>query len=210
MTLRKFLRFFKHFGYYMRKDFMWLKNKFKANKKTETEKALARFTKELESIKKTTGSTKAIMRGNVYHVCFNNAPYKLCKIWREGDVMHVLRNNKEKLFTLDPGYEHKHTGLIAIEKAFSVVNTPSNDDEWFAIELESKNNLSIVETEIDGVKTYKIYQKCGVQRPRLEYVLDWTSEKGVYDTHLTVSRGKLNYILKLHYYPMQALVNVCK
>lgn len=210
MTLRKFLRFFKHFGYYMRKDFMWLKNKLKANKKTETEKALAKFTKELESIKKITGSTKAIVRGNVYHVCFKNAPYKLYKIWREGDVMHVLRNNKEKLFTLDPGYEHKHAGLIAIEKAFSVVNAPNNDDEWFAIELESKSNLSIVETEIDGVKTYKIYQKCGVQRPRLEYVLDWTSEKGVYDTHLTVSRGKLNYILKLHYYPMQALVNVCK
>lgn len=214
MTLRKFLRFFKHFGYYMKKDFRWLKNKLTKNREASNpvvDKGLKKFIKELKSIKQSTGSDHVVHRGNYYYICDKNKPYEFYKIWREGNVMHVLKKKNEKQFTVNPGSDKKHNGQIAIETVFNMSNEIEiTDDEWFVIELGSKSNLSVVESETDGTKTYKIYQKCGVQRPRLEYTISWTSDHGIYFTTVAISRGNMKRALSLHYYPLQTIMQGCK
>lgn len=207
MTLRKFLRFFKHFPRYMKKDFMWLINRFRKTKDTATKenkrntvtkenKGIAKFSNKLKQIMKDCSNEYAIRYGNFYYVCFKNSPYEFYKIWKNTNMVYVTLNNKK--WTFDIGHDQNTLSEILI-KSGMIIDTCGTHDQDFAILLKSKSKLSAV--KVDNV--YKVYQTCGTQKPRLIYKIDWVCSDNFYYTNVVESGH--TYKFNLTYDPIKIL-----
>ena len=206
MTLRKFLRFFKHFGYYMRKDFRWLKCKLSGKKVSNSNinGAPKAFIKILNKIKKTTKTDYFIRYGNKYYIPYAKEPWNFYEIYKTEDTVHIT---EVTTFTDSRLYED---GLLAewISEVF-IRRSEECNDELFAIKIKSLGNAFMVKETKDNVSLYKIYVKYGSQRPRLIYTINYIdNENGTYKTCVHSSKGGVDTEYELTYFPMQVLKSI--
>lgn len=216
MTLRKFLRFFKHFGYYMRKDFRWLKQKLskketsalnKSRKtKSSDENAMPKsLAKVLYKIKKDTNSDCFIKYGNKYYVPYANEPWNFYEIWRADDTIHITG------VTTISDSRVCEDGMLSkwLSEVFVSYFDRSCDNEIFAIKIKSLNNAFMIKETKDDTSFYKIYVTYGSQRPRLVYTINYIDkENGTYETHIHSSKKGVDSDYLLSYFPMQVLKSI--
>lgn len=209
MTVRKFLRFFKHFGYYMRKDFRWLKWKLRERKNNKlsrkahrafekkTKITIERFNKLLNNMysKAITinGSDKKfkVDIGNNVYIPFKDKK-KYCKFFVEnGNIVVVMPNKTEK-------FECEHFGDLTwkdlVSKKFECSNLDSEKFDgkayYFMIKFKELSNKTIVrDSNFEDSSCIKIYQTYGKQPKRLTYTINWNvNEEGMYCVTIKKSR----------------------
>ena len=205
MTVRKFLRFFKHFPYYMKKDFRWLMNKLKGNKKpvVKENKNMTKFCKQLKKIMNDCQNTQVIKYGNFYYACFKNKFGKFYKIWKNNEKFYINLDNKTTSFVINTD---KTLSDIFIENGITV-SYSGTDDENFTILLKSKSNLSATKEN----NVYKVYQTCGSQKPRLLYritvvgVANTDTYTSWYEANMIMSKEKTEQTFKMEHDPVELL-----
>lgn len=218
MTLRKFFRFFKHFGYYMKKDIRWLKDRriakknaklekknaaIKAKEQAKQEKKYAGFVSELNRIYSVTKVGTAILKRHKYYIPYASDIRKFAVIWRTGNIFHTLVDGIEKTFDLGPDDNGKHPAVDKIKENFGVVTDFRNDDTMFALEICDMNNSYCVEES--GV--YKIYQISGKQKPRLMLTI---SSDLFGSVKVKYSRGQSTQVLKMTHDPAEVIKRYIK
>ena len=209
MTVRKFLRFFKHFPYYMKKDLRWLKKRLSRKSRTEecANGAPKLLMKALKKVKSETGSAYAIRYGSKYYVPFKNAPWDFCEVWRECDTVMVKIRGKGYATVICSNVDEDGVLGQWISELFTI--SDGSPAEMFAIRVKGLSNTSIVEEKRDGRSFYKLYVTSGSQRPRLTYTIDYIDkENGVYETHMRSSKGGVEITYGLPYFPMQVLKSI--
>lgn len=206
MTLRKFLRFFKHFPRYMAYDVKWLVKKISGKgKKTDNQTVPKKFVKVLNKIKKKTGTDHAIKYTTSYYIAFKNKPYSFYSITRNGNTVTVTLNGKVQK-------QMKFSSLVDgtigswIETVFKIWNHTdcAFDAELFAIRLMTPQH-SILDKDDDG--TYKVYVKQGNQPLRLRYRISYKypPEIGEYIVYARDSNKGKELTFHVPYDPMLVL-----
>jgi len=205
MTLRKFFRFFKHFGYYMRKDWKWLKNKMRTHKiekqkckiKNNLDVQLAKFKTALERVIKTRKTKEFVYMRNAYYVIDQSKPYMWTKIYRENDVWYITDGFSTKKFVVGNPYGMKsHPGTELINSMF--VKQPSIVDR-FTVLISDLTSISVLDDSKDDMNSYRIYHLYGKQRPRLGYAIEWHKDSWMVTVHDSIR--KCVYDLNLKYDP---------
>ena len=210
MTLRKFFRFFKHFRYYMRKDWKWLKNKIRTRKiekqkrkiKKNLDAQLAKFKTALEQVIRTRKTKEFVYMRNAYYVIDQSKPHVWTKIYRENDVWYMTDGFSTKKFVVGNPYGMKsHPGTELINSMFVKPDIIYDGSDVFTVLISDLRSISVLDdsNSKDGMKSYRIYHLYGKQRPRLEYVIEWHEDSWKVTVH--DSRRKSVYSLDLKYDP---------
>jgi len=204
MTLRKFLRFFKHFPRYMRYDIMWLKNKVFKKKTRKDDDMPEEITKAFKKIKRKTNADHFICIGNKYYVPYKKKPWDFYEITYENNHVHISNGVEEKLIELPP-FAYK-SGIVYtwLSKFFDSYgyDFKSFDDEMFAIRIKRLKNTSVVESG----DLHKVYVKHGAQPPRLRYTIYYLNrDNGKYDVRMHDSRNNSDMVYHLSYDPLMIL-----
>ena len=202
MTLRKFLRFFKHFPYYMKKDFNWLKRKINVKKSIRHAKKIEAVNKKnsekFVSVVKTLvsklrdGNTKVFYfaKGKYLFLLSSVHKYDYVKMWKNEDTLYIQDVNKKvKKYAIPANIEWTH-----LVKEEADIGLPENKDDKL-IELmmlvTTIRDMNCTSVEKENDNTYHIYRKYGKQPARREYTIKFTGPNDLNEYEITVktSRG---------------------
>lgn len=204
MTLRKFFRFFKHFGYYMRKDWNWLvrrhQNKKACREAKKQDARLEKFKAALNKVAEKMHQDKYVFCRNSYYIIDSRAPWTWTKIWRNAGTWFIQYGKKTRTFEIGEfEIDEQNIGTNTLKSIFTESTNPADS---FTVLIGDLTNVKFVETVTgegnERTFWYKVYHLYGKQRPRLEYTISWKYGCSSQVT-LYTSRSKEQVIYDLPY-----------